>query len=80
VAGYLAGSIAKLALPVYAANETGSPLVVSGIVLGFTVPRLVLGLPFGVLVDRLDRRRTDRSERVRLGALEFAATGAVIGS
>jgi hypothetical protein len=42
----VAGSVAKLALPVYAARETGSPLVVSAVVLGFTAPRLVLGLPF----------------------------------
>lgn len=56
VAGFLAGSISKLALPIYAAKETGSPALVSLVVFGFTAPRLLLGLPLGLLVDRLDRR------------------------
>lgn len=56
VASTLGGAIAKLALPVFVASETGSPLAVSAIVFGFTAPRLVLGLPLGLLVDRRDRR------------------------
>ena len=56
VATTLGGAIAKIALPVFVAAKTGSPLAVSALVLGFTGPRLILGLPLGLLVDRLDRR------------------------
>lgn len=56
VASFLGGSLARIVLPVYVARETGSPLSVSAIVFGFTAPRLVFGLPLGLLVDRLDRR------------------------
>ncbi len=56
VASTLGGAIAKIALPVFVASETGSPLAVSAVVFGFTAPRLVFGLPLGLLVDRQDRR------------------------
>ena len=56
VASTLAGAIAKIALPVFVAAETGSPIYVSAVVFGFTGPRIILGLPLGLLVDRQDRR------------------------
>src|SRR5690554_2721405 len=56
-AGHLASVIAKIALPIFAATETGSPLVVSAVALALTFPWLLFGLPAGALVDRFDRRR-----------------------
>lgn len=57
-AGYLAGWIIKFALPLVAAHLTRSPLLVSGVTTCAMAPWLILGLPIGALVDRLDRRRT----------------------
>lgn len=57
VASILGGSLARIVLPVFVASETGSPAAVSAIVFGFTAPRLAFGLPLGLLVDRVDRRR-----------------------
>jgi MFS family permease len=55
--GYLAGWIMKFALPVFAAQATSSPFLVSGVAFSMTAPWLLFGLQAGVLVDRLDRRK-----------------------
>ncbi len=74
VASTLGGAIAKIALPVFVAGETGSPLAVSAVVFGFTAPRLLLGLPLGLLVDRRDRRRVlVGANAIRLGSLALLA-------
>lgn len=57
-AGYLAGWVVKFALPLVATHVTRSPLLVSSVTTFVMAPWLVLGLPVGALVDRLDRRRT----------------------
>ncbi len=56
-AGYLGDQVTRLALPLFAASVADSPLPVSGVALALTVPWLLVGLPAGAVVDRLDRRR-----------------------
>jgi MFS family permease len=53
----LADGIAKIALPVLATRLTTSPGLISLVALTLTLPWLLLSLPVGVLVDRVDRRR-----------------------
>ena len=47
----------KFALPVFAAQTTSSPFLVSGVTFAMTAPWLLFGLQAGALVDRLDRRK-----------------------
>ncbi len=54
----LADGIFKVALPLLAIRYTRSPALVAGLELVRTLPWLVLSLPAGALIDRLDRRRT----------------------
>jgi MFS family permease len=53
----LADGLVKVALPLVALRVTDSPALIAGVTTAFTVPWLVLALPVGALVDRLDRRR-----------------------
>ncbi|MGJ9422924.1 MFS transporter [Aeromicrobium sp. CF3.5] len=54
----LADGIVKTALPLIAVRWTDSPVLVSGIVAATTLPWLLFALPAGLLVDKLDRRRS----------------------
>ena len=54
----LADGIFKVALPLLAIRYTRSPALVAGLELVRTLPWLVLSLPAGALIDRLDRRRS----------------------
>lgn len=56
-AGYFAGWMMKLALPIVAARMTASPLLVSGVTFALTVSWLLFGLQAGALVDHMDRRK-----------------------
>src|ERR671927_398560 len=47
-----------IALPVYVYDLTGSALVMGGMFIAQTLPRLLMGSVAGVFVDRWDRRRT----------------------
>jgi hypothetical protein len=51
-ANYFAYATLKLALVLFAAHLTRSPLLVSGVVFVQLLPTFVFGLPAGVLVDR----------------------------
>jgi MFS family permease len=53
----LADGVMKMALPVLAAQLTGSPVQVTAVSLTLTLPWLLVALHIGVLVDRFDRRR-----------------------
>ncbi|MEE1790892.1 MFS transporter [Streptomyces sp. BE308] len=53
----LADGIIKIALPVLATRITSSPGPVALIALTLTLPWLLVSLPVGLLVDRVDRRR-----------------------
>ncbi|MDV7219374.1 MFS transporter [Streptomyces prunicolor] len=52
----LADGITKVALPLIATSLTSSPALVSGVLLSLTLPWLLIALPVGVLVDRVNRR------------------------
>lgn len=52
----LADGVVKAALPLIAVGWTNSPLLVSGVLAATTLPWLVIALPAGLLVDRVDRR------------------------
>jgi MFS family permease len=54
--GYVAGEITKLLFPLLAVDLTRSPLLVSVVVFAASAPWLLVSLPAGALVDRLDRR------------------------
>lgn len=53
-------------------DEQGTTLAVSGMMLAFTLPRLLFGLLAGVFVDRWDRRRTMLVSDVLRAALTLA--------
>ncbi|MCE7080659.1 MFS transporter [Streptomyces sp. ST2-7A] len=65
----LADGVAKLALPLAAAQLTRSPAAVAGVMLALTLPWLLFALPVGVFVDRLDRRRLMLGANLLRGAL-----------
>ncbi|MFC4640246.1 MFS transporter [Deinococcus hohokamensis] len=48
--------IGKTALPLLAASVSRDPIVVASLSVFASLPRLVFTLPFGALIDRLDRR------------------------
>ncbi|MGW3292333.1 MFS transporter [Streptomyces xiamenensis] len=53
----LADGVAKMALPLLAAQRTDAPLQITAVALTFTLPWLLFALHIGVLADRVDRRR-----------------------
>lgn len=53
----LADGVMKMALPLLAAQLTGSPTQVTAVSLTLTLPWLLVALHIGVLVDRFDRRQ-----------------------
>jgi MFS family permease len=59
------------AVPLLAASLTRDPLLVSGVVAGQFLPWLLLALPGGALVDRMDRRRA----MVRTGVFRTLVLG-----
>ncbi|HEU5368586.1 MAG TPA: MFS transporter [Ktedonobacterales bacterium] len=78
-AGYFAGWIMKLALPIVAARMTTSPLLVSGVTFALTAPWLLFGLQAGALADRMDRRKLLLVAAVgRLFALGLLALAVVL--
>ena len=52
----LADGLLKVALPLVTVTVSTSPVVVAGVAVALTLPWLVLALPVGALVDRVDRR------------------------
>ena len=54
---FVGDGVLLVALPLLAATLTRSPLVVSGVALAESLPWLLVALPAGALVDRLNRGR-----------------------
>lgn len=61
--------VLTIALPVYVYDLTHSTLATGALVVAQALPRLLLGLVAGVLVDRWDRRRTAIGATLGQGAL-----------
>jgi len=72
----LGSGMVTVAAPLLVASRSSDPLVVSGAVAAAMLPWLLLSLPAGVLVDRLDRRHVmiamDWSRVLVVGALGLA--------
>jgi Na+/melibiose symporter-like transporter len=73
----LADGIGRAALPLAATSYTRDPFLVSGLVTFAFLPWLVLALPSGALVDRVDRRRAMAVANL-VRALVVAALAAVL--
>ncbi len=55
-AAFVGSQLGRFALPLLAASHTTSPVAISLVALALSAPWLVIGLPAGAIVDRLDRR------------------------
>ncbi|WIX99420.1 MFS transporter [Amycolatopsis mongoliensis] len=70
----LADGVLKVALPLIAVGYTREPALIAGLAFAFSLPWLVLALPAGALVDRLDRRRAMLAANLVRGGLLAAVT------
>ena len=68
----LGDGLSLSAAPLLASTLTDDPRLIAGVTMALTVPFLLFGLPAGVLVDRLDRRRA-------MAALDLVRAAAVGG-
>ncbi|MGW0909998.1 MFS transporter [Streptomyces sp. NPDC002853] len=76
----LADGVMKMALPLLAAELTGSPAQVTAVSLTLTLPWLLVALHVGVLVDRFDRRwLLWGASAMRLAAMGWLTVSAVTG-
>ncbi|MCX4672529.1 MFS transporter [Streptomyces sp. NBC_01381] len=76
----LADGVMKMALPLLAAQLTGSPAQVTAVSMTLTLPWLLVALHIGVLVDRFDRRRLLwGANGMRLAAMGWLTGSAVTG-
>lgn len=76
----LADGVMKMALPLLAAQLTGSPSQVTAVSLTLTLPWLLIALHIGVLVDRFDRRRLLWSANgMRLAAVGWLTISVMTG-
>jgi MFS family permease len=77
----LGDGLVLVALPLLAVELTRRPLLVSGIAVAASLPWLLLALPAGALVDRVDRRRlVVVVELARAVVVGLLALGALRGS
>jgi MFS family permease len=78
--GYLGIQVTKFVLPLLATSITSSPSAVAAVALAMTVPWLVIGLPAGAIVDRMDRRQVlVVANAVRIGAVGTLVLAGVAG-
>lgn len=64
--------VALTAAPLMASTLTDDPRLIAGVTMALTIPYVLFGIPAGVLVDRLDRRRS-------MVFLDFARGVALLG-
>ena len=74
----LSDGVLQAALPLLAASLTRDPLAVSALAAVFFLPWLLLALPAGTLVDRVNRRAAMTVANVVRGALVVALASAVV--
>ena len=80
-ASNLSDGIRMAALPLMAATLTTDAALVAGVHAASLLPWLLFGLPAGVLVDRMDRRRLLlMTHTLRVGVVAIVAFAAVTGS
>lgn len=80
-ASYLGIQVTKFVLPLMATSVTTSPAAVAAVTLSLTVPWLVIGLPAGAIVDRVDRRQVlVVANLVRLTAVALLVLALLVGS
>jgi MFS family permease len=72
--------IVLAAAPLIASRLTGDPRLIAGVTMALTLPYVLFGIPMGVLVDRLDRRRSMIViDFVRAGVLGLFTLGILSG-
>ncbi|MCF4122432.1 MFS transporter [Antribacter sp. KLBMP9083] len=79
----LADGVLKIAVPLVAVQYTQSPILIAGIGFAMSLPWLVFALPFGAVVDRVDRRRAmllANSARLVVAGLVAAAVWGGLGN
>lgn len=80
-AGNLADGIAFVAIPLVATTLTSSPTLIAGLSLAYSLVRMLLVVPIGVLVDRIDRRLLMWAPNViRGGVLLALSTAFAVGA
>jgi MFS family permease len=79
----LGDGVTRVAAPLLMASLTGDPALVAGAVLAQQLPWLLLALPSGAYVDRLDRRRllvaVDLLRGAALAALAVTVWSGAVG-
>src|SRR5215213_1598535 len=74
--GNLGIQVTRFVLPLLATSVTSSPASVAAVALALTIPWLVIGLPAGVIVDRVDRRQV----LVVANLVRIGAVGVLVGA
>lgn len=78
--GYLGIQVTTFVLPLLATSVTSSPASVAAVALALTIPWLVIGLPAGAIVDRVDRRQVLLlANLVRIGAVGVLVGAIALG-
>lgn len=68
-AGNMADGIAFVAIPLTATTLTSNPALIAGLSLAYSLVRVLLVVPVGVIVDRVDRRLLMWAPNVIRGAI-----------
>lgn len=68
-AGNMADGIAFVAIPLVATTLTSSPTLIAGLSLSYSLVKMLLVVPVGVIVDRVDRRLLMWAPNVVRGAI-----------
>lgn len=68
-AGNMADGIAFVAIPLTATTLTSNPALIAGLSLAYSLVRVLLVVPVGVIVDRVDRRLLMWAPNVTRGAI-----------
>lgn len=67
--GNMADGIAFVAIPLVATTLTSSPTLIAGLSLAYSLVRMLLVVPVGVIVDRVDRRLLMWAPNLARGAI-----------
>src|SRR6476619_7853912 len=76
-AGNMADGVAFVAIPLVATTITTNPTLIAGLALVYSAVRMLLVVPVGVIVDRVDRRLLMWLPNVLRGSILLALSLAV---